>query len=197
MIDLGCGEGRFSRMLAERGAVVTGVDLCSPFIEFANNHRFSNEAYLIGDMEDLHETPGDEFDLAVSYVTLVDVPDIRSAVGEAFRVLRRGGRFVACNLHTNGLSKSRLDSSRVTVRSTIRSIAISTRVSATSPGGRTSPGPISTAHCRHIFARSWTPGSQLRTSASRHQLGSKPIATRLSATIYRVPEFIIYILRKP
>ena len=50
-------------------------------------------------MEDLHETPGDEFDLAVSYVTLVDVPDIRSAVGEAFRVLRRGGRFVACNLH--------------------------------------------------------------------------------------------------
>ena len=34
VIDLGCGEGRFSRMLAERGAVVTGVDLCRPFIEF-------------------------------------------------------------------------------------------------------------------------------------------------------------------
>ena len=26
MLDLGCGEGRFCRMLAERGASVTGID---------------------------------------------------------------------------------------------------------------------------------------------------------------------------
>ncbi len=99
VIDLGCGEGRFSRMLAERGAVVTGVDLCRPFIEFAREHRVSDESYLIGDMEDLHGVSSGEFDLAVSYVTLVDVPDMDSAVREAFRVLRRGGRFVVCNLH--------------------------------------------------------------------------------------------------
>ncbi len=99
VIDLGCGEGRFSRMLTGRGAVVTGVDLCRPFIEFARDHSVYEEVYLIGDMEDLHEVPNDEFDLAVSYVTLVDVPDMGSAVGEAFRVLRRGGRFVVCNLH--------------------------------------------------------------------------------------------------
>ena len=99
VIDLGCGEGRFSRMLAERGAEVTGVDLCRPLIEFARNHRVSNEAYLIGDMEDLQEVPGDEFDLAVSYITLVDVPDMQSAVREAYRVLQPCGRFVVCNLH--------------------------------------------------------------------------------------------------
>lgn len=99
VIDLGCGEGRFSRILTQRGAVVTGVDLCRPLIQFAEDHRVSNEVYLIGDMEGLNEVPNDEFDLAVSYVTLVDVPDMRSAVSEAFRVLRRGGRFVVCNLH--------------------------------------------------------------------------------------------------
>ena len=99
LIDLGCGEGRFSRMLAERGAVVTGVDLCVPFVEFAKSHRVTNEVYLLGDMEDLHTVPDAEFDLAVSYVTLVDVPDMANAVREAFRVLRRGGRFVVCNLH--------------------------------------------------------------------------------------------------
>ena len=30
VIDLGCGEGRFSRTLVERGAEVAGVDLCQP-----------------------------------------------------------------------------------------------------------------------------------------------------------------------
>ena len=33
VIDLGCGEGRFSRMLAERGARVTGLDLSERFID--------------------------------------------------------------------------------------------------------------------------------------------------------------------
>ena len=115
---------------------MTGVDLCRPFIEFAKNHRGSNEAYLIGDMEDLHEVPGDKFDLAVSYITLVDVPDMRSAVGEAFRVLRRGGRFVVCNLHPVA-SASPAGSIKGAGSSTIRSTDTSTRVNATSPGGRT------------------------------------------------------------
>ena len=112
VIDLGCGEGRFSRMLAERGAVVTGVDLCRPFIEFANGQRFSNEAYLIGDMEDLHEAPGDEFDLAVSYVTLVDVPDIRSAVGRGLSSPPSRRAIRSLQSPPNGLSESRLDQAR-------------------------------------------------------------------------------------
>ena len=137
VIDLGCGEGRFSRMLAERGATVTGIDLCPPFIEFAKNHRVSDDAYLIGDMEDLHDVPGDEFDLAVSYITLVDVPDMQSAVGEAFRVLRRGGRFVVCNLHPMTSGRVPAGSTRGAGSSTTLSIDTSTRVSATSLGRRT------------------------------------------------------------
>lgn len=35
------------------------------------------------------------FDVAVSYISLVDVPDEAAAVREAFRVLVPGGRFVA------------------------------------------------------------------------------------------------------
>ncbi|MDA1348497.1 MAG: class I SAM-dependent methyltransferase [Chloroflexi bacterium] len=100
VIDLGCGEGRFSRMLAEQGARVTGLDLCEPLIDYARKLRLKDEEYVLGHMEDLASIGSDSFDLAVSYITLVDVPDLKRATEEAFRVLRPGGRFVVCNLQS-------------------------------------------------------------------------------------------------
>jgi ubiquinone/menaquinone biosynthesis C-methylase UbiE len=100
VIDLGCGEGRFSRMLAERGAKVTGVDFCEQFIESASSQKLRDEEYVYGDMTDLHQFGDSTFDLAVSYITLVDVPDFRAAISEAHRVLKPGGRFVICNSHS-------------------------------------------------------------------------------------------------
>jgi ubiquinone/menaquinone biosynthesis C-methylase UbiE len=99
-IDLGCGEGRFCRMLAERGAArVLGVDLCAPLLEAAEEARASDrEHYLLADMQELSGVPDAAFDLAVSYISLVDVPDLRAAVAAARRVLKPGGRFVVCNL---------------------------------------------------------------------------------------------------
>ncbi len=99
VIDLGCGEGRFARMLTESGAKVTGVDLCRPLIEYAESHRAGDETYLCADMEDLDGVPDDAFDLAVSYVSLVDVLDMQRAISATFRVMRSGGRFVVCNVH--------------------------------------------------------------------------------------------------
>ncbi len=100
VIDLGCGEGRFCRMLTRRGARVVGIDLCQPFIEFAEAHRFGNERYLVADIEDLSALPSAGFDLAVSYLSLVDVADFAAVVQEAYRLLRAGGRFVVCNLQS-------------------------------------------------------------------------------------------------
>lgn len=97
-IDLGCGEGRFSRMLTARGAKVVGIDLCERFIEYAKGNRVGDEEYVVADMEDLGQFPDGRFDLAVSYVSLVDTPGLEKAVAEAHRVLRPGGRFVVCNL---------------------------------------------------------------------------------------------------
>ncbi len=98
VIDLGCGEGRFCRMLAERGADVTGIDFIPRLIEHAEEYRVGDETYLCDDMRDLSRFDDGSFDLAVSYLTLVDVPDFRPVVREAYRVLRPGGRFVIANL---------------------------------------------------------------------------------------------------
>ena len=97
-IDIGCGEGRFSRLLSQLGATVTGVDLTEALIARARAMS-TGEAYILGDAEDLNEVESDSFDLAVSYIVLVDLLDYCSAIGGAYRVLRPGGRFVVCNIH--------------------------------------------------------------------------------------------------
>ena len=98
VIDIGCGEGRFSRLLSGLGATVTGVDLTEPLIERARSLS-AGETYIIGNAENLDGVADEKFDLAVSYIVLVDLLDYRAAINAAYRVLRPGGRFIVCNIH--------------------------------------------------------------------------------------------------
>ena len=196
VIDLGCGEGRFSRMLAERDAMVTGVDLCRPFVEFAKNHRVSDEAYLMGDMEDLHEVPGDEFDLALSYITLVDVPDMRSAAGEAFRVLRSGGRFVVCNLHPmTSASPDWINQGRRKLHYPVdRYFDEGERnISRRKDRPMTNFHRTLSTHFRTFLGTGFTVEDVREPTPTKEQAERYPVVS----DNLRVPEFIIYILRKP
>ena len=97
-IDIGCGEGRFSRLLSKLGASVTGVDLTEALIARARAMS-TGETYMLGDAENLNDVESESFDIAVSYIVLVDLLDYRSAIEAAYRVLSPGGRFVVCNIH--------------------------------------------------------------------------------------------------
>ena len=99
VIDIGCGEGRFSRLLSRLGATVTGVDLTEALVERARSLASDGETYFVGNAENLHGLEDENFDRAVSYIVLVDLLDYRSAINAAYRVLRPGGRFVVCNIH--------------------------------------------------------------------------------------------------
>ena len=99
VLDIGCGEGRFSRLLVGLGAEVTGVDLTEPLIERARGLAVGGERYLVGDAETLAGIEDESFDVAVSYIVLVDLLDYRASIEAAHRVLRPGGRFVVCNVH--------------------------------------------------------------------------------------------------
>lgn len=95
-LDVGCGEGRFCRVLQQLGVQAVGVDLAPALIETARLRDPLGD-YRVGDASTL-EFADDSFDLVVSYVTLVDFPDIQSAIAEMARVLRPGGSLLIANL---------------------------------------------------------------------------------------------------
>ncbi len=100
ILDCGCGEGRFCRMLLERGAeFVLGLDLCAPMIESAKEMARGKDEYRQADVQDLGFLESESFDLAVSYLNQCDLPDFVANTREVFRVLKPGGRFIVANLH--------------------------------------------------------------------------------------------------
>src|SRR5215510_13548976 len=75
ILDCGCGEGRFCRLLVERGAgYVLGLDLCEPMIEAARALQSEHDAYRVADVQALGFIEDETFDLAVSYLNQCDLP---------------------------------------------------------------------------------------------------------------------------
>ena len=100
ILDCGCGEGRFCRILVEHGAQrVMGIDACEPMIEAARELQCEKESYRIADAEDLSFLEDRSFDLAISYLNQCDLLDFRANTREVFRLLRPAGRFVIANVH--------------------------------------------------------------------------------------------------
>lgn len=95
-LDVGCGEGRFCRMLRHHGVAVTGLDPTAALIATARE-RDSEGSYHEGEAQSL-PFASESFDLVVSYLSLIDIPDIRTAIPEMARVLRPGGSLLIANL---------------------------------------------------------------------------------------------------
>lgn len=94
-LDVGSGEGRFSRMLAERGAQSVGIDPTPALVAAARDRGGMSPVRAIAEAIPLRDAA---FDLAVSYITLVDIEGYAEAIAEMTRVLRPGGRVVAVNV---------------------------------------------------------------------------------------------------
>jgi len=99
--DLGAGEATISLLLAGRARRVVAVDNSQKMVEYgrdlARKNKVKNLDYRLGDMEEL-PLQNDELDLALMHQTLHHTlhPDV--AIGEAFRVLRPGGRVMILDL---------------------------------------------------------------------------------------------------
>lgn len=92
ILDLGCGEGRYSRRLKSKGAEVTGIDPVAQFIRRARSLDSESE-YVEGTAESLPFADR-SFDIVLSYLSFVDIADLEAAASEITRVLRDRGQLV-------------------------------------------------------------------------------------------------------
>jgi SAM-dependent methyltransferase len=102
VLDLGCGEGRNTRLFAERGARLTGIDLSPEMIAAAQSEEAREPRgikYRIGSYTDMSSIAEASFDAALSTMALMDSPDFNEAARQVFRVLRPGGALAFSVLH--------------------------------------------------------------------------------------------------
>src|SRR5262249_46506105 len=93
VIDLGCGSGAFTALLARAGYDCVGLDLSGKLLE-VGRRKHPGIAFVAGDIEQLPFADA-RFDGALLSGVVHHFPDPSPCAAEVFRVLRRGGRFVA------------------------------------------------------------------------------------------------------
>lgn len=103
VLDLACGNGVFSRRLAELGAAVIATDFSAALIERAKVRTASaNVTYKVIDATDESALLGlgvGRFDAAVCNMALQDIADISPLMRALRRLVKPGGRFVITTSH--------------------------------------------------------------------------------------------------
>ena len=96
VVEIGCGVGRMTRVLAERAATVRALDVSARMLELAREHnaQLGNVEWILGDGVSLAPIESDSADVCHSDVVFQHIPDPEITLGyvsEIGRVLRSGG----------------------------------------------------------------------------------------------------------
>jgi SAM-dependent methyltransferase len=96
VLDIGCGVGRLTRVLAGRTAHVHAIDVSAQMLDQAREHNahLTNVTWHHGDGTTLHPVEDDSIDAVVSHLVFQHIPDPEITLGyvrEMGRVLKPGG----------------------------------------------------------------------------------------------------------
>jgi ubiquinone/menaquinone biosynthesis C-methylase UbiE len=92
-LDIGCGEGYNTRLLAKRGARVTAIDIAEDFIANAREAEAREPLdidYRVASAVDLPFADA-TFDFATAFMSFMDIPETDQVLAEAHRVLKPCG----------------------------------------------------------------------------------------------------------
>lgn len=106
VLEIGCGTGEFSRILADQGWQVCAIDLSPNMIEIARSKSSSNIDFQVADV--LHwGFPIEEFDAIVSIATLHHVP-LELLLPKFKSALKLGGKLIVLDLvESEGIDRLR------------------------------------------------------------------------------------------
>jgi len=94
-LDIGCGEGHNTRLMARRGATMTAIDISRLFARAARGGEVEADEPLSIGVASATVLPFADgtFDFATAVMSLQDIPETELALCEAARVVRPGGFF--------------------------------------------------------------------------------------------------------
>lgn len=97
ILDLACGQGYFSRIVRDSGAVVTGIDLSKDLVALAKE-KSSDIFYTVASASDT-KLNNESFKKVFTVLAFENIKDIDSVMLEVNRILEREGKFVLVMLH--------------------------------------------------------------------------------------------------
>lgn len=108
IVDVGCGTGHFTRLLARRypRAACTGLDLAPGMVSYARANSRENIQWLCGDAEAMPLADG-SFDLVFSNFTYQWCQNLNALMAEQFRLLAPGGQLVFTTVGPRSLGELR------------------------------------------------------------------------------------------
>ena len=92
VLDISCGTGYGSELLALNGNEVIGIDISAEAVEYAQKH-FKKATFHVGNAEDLSVYSDNSIDGVVSFETIEHLNHPEKFISEVRRVLKRGGKF--------------------------------------------------------------------------------------------------------
>lgn len=102
ILDVACGEGYNTRILAHKGAKVTGIDLSRKMVEYAKSKEKIDRLgirYYVSDSAELSRFPAKRFDLVTCFMALMDIENYGRTISEISRVMKDYGRFIFSIVH--------------------------------------------------------------------------------------------------
>jgi SAM-dependent methyltransferase len=94
-VDIGCGEGNNTRLVAKRGARMSAIDISETFIRHAQSAEQAEPLGIDYQVASALELPFSDgsFDFAMATMSLMDMPDHETAFKQIWRVLKSGAFF--------------------------------------------------------------------------------------------------------
>jgi len=104
VIDVGCGGGILAESLAQRGAIVTGIDMGEAPLQVARLHSLESEVsidYRRITAEEIAEEQAGQYDIVTCMEMLEHVPDPSSVIRACAKLCKPGGHVYFSTINRN------------------------------------------------------------------------------------------------